>query len=64
MRHILAVDDDMHIGHAIRIWLKHHGFLVSTADSGPGGLAALDNAKSASAGAEAPTEARRLGGRS
>ena len=44
MRRILVVDDDLHVGQAIRIWLKHHGFRVSTADSGPGGLAALDNA--------------------
>jgi CheY-like chemotaxis protein len=44
MRRILVVDDDLHVGQAIRVWLKHHGFRVSTADSGPGGLAALDNA--------------------
>jgi CheY-like chemotaxis protein len=44
MRRILVVDDDLHVGRAIHVWLKHHGFRVSTADSGPGGLAALDNA--------------------
>ena len=44
MRRILVVDDDLHVGQAIRVWLKHHGFRVSTADSGPSGLAALDNA--------------------
>jgi CheY-like chemotaxis protein len=44
MRRILVVDDDLHVGQAIRVWLKHHGFRVATADSGPGGLAALDNA--------------------
>src|SRR5690348_10440425 len=44
MRRILVVDDDSHIGQAIEVWLKQHGFRVSTADSGPGGLAALDNA--------------------
>jgi DNA-binding response OmpR family regulator len=44
MRRILVVDDDLHVGQAIHVWLKHHGFRVSTADSGPGGLAALDNA--------------------
>ena len=44
MRRILMADDDLHVGQAIRIWLKHHGFRVSTAESGPGGLAALDNA--------------------
>ena len=44
MRRILVVDDDPHVGQAIGVWLKHHGFRVSTADSGPGGLAALDNA--------------------
>ena len=44
MRRILVVDDDSHIGQAIEVWLKQHGFRVSSADSGPGGLAALDNA--------------------
>jgi len=43
MRRILVVDDDLHVGRAVDVWLKHHGFRVSTADSGPGGLAALDN---------------------
>jgi CheY-like chemotaxis protein len=44
MRRILVVDDDPHVGQAIRVWLKHHGFRVATAESGAGGLAALDNA--------------------
>jgi DNA-binding response OmpR family regulator len=44
MRRILVVDDDPHIGQAIHVWLKQHGFRVSTADSGPRGLAALDGA--------------------
>jgi DNA-binding response OmpR family regulator len=44
MRRILVVDDDPHVGQAIRVWLKHHGFRVATAESGSGGLAALDNA--------------------
>jgi CheY-like chemotaxis protein len=44
MRRILVVDDDPHVGQAIQVWLKHHGFRVSSADSGPGGLKALDNA--------------------
>jgi CheY-like chemotaxis protein len=43
MRRILVVDDDLQVGQAIQLWLKHHGFRVSTADSGAGGLAALDN---------------------
>jgi DNA-binding NtrC family response regulator len=43
MRRIPVVDDDLHIGQAIRVWLKHYGFRVSTADSGTSGLAALDN---------------------
>ena len=44
MRRILVVDDDLHIGLAIRAWLKRYGFRVSIADGGPNGLAALDNA--------------------
>ena len=44
MRRILVVGDDLHIGQAVRIWPKHHGFRVSTADGGTSGLAALDNA--------------------
>lgn len=44
MRRILVVDDDLHVGQAIGVWLKHHGFRVSAADSGRGGLAALDEA--------------------
>jgi CheY-like chemotaxis protein len=43
MRRILVVDDDRHVGQAIRVWLQHHGFRVSTADGGPSGLAALDS---------------------
>ena len=43
MRRILVVDDDPHVGRAIRVWLQHHGFRVSTADGGPSGLAALDS---------------------
>ena len=43
MRRIPVVDDDLHVGRAIRIWLEQHGFRVSTADGGPNGLAALDN---------------------
>src|SRR5262249_29263673 len=46
MRRILVVDDDPHVGQAIRVWLKHLGFRVSFSDSGPGGLEALDNATS------------------
>jgi DNA-binding NtrC family response regulator len=30
MRRILVVDDDVHVGQAIRIWLQHHGFRVSS----------------------------------
>jgi len=44
MRRILVVDDDLHVGQAISVWLKQHGFRVSTADSGPNGLAAPDDA--------------------
>jgi DNA-binding response OmpR family regulator len=44
MRRILVVDDDLHVGQAIGVWLKQHGFRVSIADGGPNGLAALDNA--------------------
>lgn len=43
MRRILVVDDDPHVGLAIRVWLQHHGFRVSTANGGPSGLAALDS---------------------
>ena len=43
MRRILVVDDDLHVSQAIRLWLEHYGFRVSTADGGPNGLAALDN---------------------
>ena len=44
MRRILVVDDDLHVGQAIGVWLKAHGFRVATADGGTTGLAALDNA--------------------
>jgi CheY-like chemotaxis protein len=44
MRRILVVDDDLHVGQAIRFWLREHGSRVSTAGSGPNGLAPLDNA--------------------
>jgi DNA-binding response OmpR family regulator len=43
MRRILVVDDDPHIGRAIRAWLKRYGFRVSIADGGSNGLAALDD---------------------
>jgi DNA-binding response OmpR family regulator len=43
MHRILVVDDDPHVCRAIRAWLKHHGYRVSIADGGVGGLAALDN---------------------
>jgi CheY-like chemotaxis protein len=44
MRRILVVDDDPHICLAIRAWLRRYGFMVSIADGGVCGLAALDNA--------------------
>jgi len=44
MRRILIVDDDLHVGQAIGVWLKAHGFRVATADGGTTGLTALDNA--------------------
>jgi DNA-binding response OmpR family regulator len=44
MRRILVVDDDLHVGQAIKVWLEQHGFRVCTADGGRSGLAALDNA--------------------
>src|SRR5215475_13917739 len=44
MRRILVVDDDLHVGQAIGVWLKAHGFRVATADGGAAGLMALDNA--------------------
>jgi DNA-binding response OmpR family regulator len=46
MRRILVVDDDAHVGQAIGLWLRYHGFRVSTAGSGASGLAALDDATS------------------
>jgi DNA-binding response OmpR family regulator len=45
MRRILVVDDDPHIGLALRAWLKRYGFRVSIADGGANGLAALDAAR-------------------
>jgi DNA-binding response OmpR family regulator len=44
MRRLLVVDDDLHVGQAISVWLKAHGFRVATADGGATGLSALDNA--------------------
>ena len=32
MRRILVVNDDADVGPAIGLWLRHHGFCVSTAD--------------------------------
>jgi hypothetical protein len=32
MRRILVVDDDLHVGQAISVWPKEHGFRVSSAD--------------------------------
>jgi DNA-binding response OmpR family regulator len=43
MRRILVVDDDPHVGLAIRAWLAQNGFRVAIADGGTNGLAALDN---------------------
>ena len=43
MRRILVVDDDPHIGLAIRAWLKRYGFKVTVADGGTAGLFALSN---------------------
>jgi CheY-like chemotaxis protein len=43
MRRILVVDDDPHIGLAIRAWLKRYGFKVTVADGGTAGLIALSN---------------------
>jgi DNA-binding response OmpR family regulator len=44
MRRILVVDDDLHVGQAISVWLKARGFRVAIADGGATGLVALDNA--------------------
>lgn len=44
MRRILVVDDDLHVGRAVSVWLKEPGFRVSFADRCRSGLAALDNA--------------------
>ena len=44
MRRILVVDDDLHVGQAISVWLAALGFRVATADGGVTGLVALDNA--------------------
>ena len=43
MRRILIVDDDPHIGLAIRAWLRRYGFRVTIADAGSNGLSAFDN---------------------
>ena len=43
MRRILVVDDDPHIGLAIRAWLKRYGFKVTVADGGAAGLIALNS---------------------
>ena len=43
MRRILVVDDDPHIGLAIRAWLDRYGFDVAIADGGAAGIASLDN---------------------
>jgi CheY-like chemotaxis protein len=43
MRRILVVDDDPHVGLAIRAWLAQHGFRGAIGDGGTNGLAALDN---------------------
>ena len=43
MRHIPVVDDDPHMGLAIRAWLERYGFKVAIADGGLAGLAAIDN---------------------
>jgi len=42
MRRILVVDDELHIGLAIRAWMVQHGFRVTIADGGTNGHAALD----------------------
>jgi CheY-like chemotaxis protein len=44
MRRILVVDDDLHVGQAISVWLKAGDFRVATADGSATGLVALDNA--------------------
>jgi DNA-binding response OmpR family regulator len=44
MRRILVVDDDLHVGQAISVWLKAQGFRVATSDGGTTGLAAVDKA--------------------
>ena len=41
MRHILVVDDDPHMGLAIRAWLKQYGFKVGIADGGIAGPPAI-----------------------
>jgi DNA-binding response OmpR family regulator len=43
MRRIPVVDDDPHIGLAIRAWLQHYGLKVTIADGGTTGLVALDS---------------------
>jgi CheY-like chemotaxis protein len=79
MRRILVVDDDPHVGQAIRVWLKHDGFRVGHAFSAietPGleflrlatqlGAAAdaLEPTKSAAANGDGPPGTGHAGGRS
>ncbi len=42
MRRILVVDDGLHVGQAIGVWLQHHGW-ASTANDGADGHAAPDH---------------------
>jgi hypothetical protein len=42
MRGIPVVDDDLHVGLAIRAWVAQNGFRITIADGGTNGLAALD----------------------
>ena len=42
MRRILLVDDDPHVGQAIRVWRQHQGW-ASTANDGAADVAALDD---------------------
>ena len=43
MRRISVVDDDPHVGLAIRAWLTQRGFRVAITDGGVNDLVALDN---------------------
>jgi len=43
MRRIVVVDDEPHVGLAIRAWLGQRGLWVAIADGGASGLAALDS---------------------